>query len=80
MNRCHHEPALTERGGDRTYVKKCMACGLHTRPHETVAGVEAEWKVRLALDKHLHGDVLSAQDEVVLAYGYHASVCGQRLV
>ena len=80
MGRCDHAPALTERDVHGAYRKRCYRCGLETNPHESGAGARAEWTVRLALDKHLRGDALSAQDEIVLAYGYHASTCGQRLV
>ena len=80
MDRCDHAPALTERDVYGAFRKRCYRCGLETNPHESGAGARAEWKVRLALDKRLHGDALSARDEVVLAYGYHAGAHGQRLV
>jgi hypothetical protein len=61
-------------------TRSCRSCGLSTAPHATQNGVDAEWRVRLALDKHLHGDALTAQDETVLAYGYYSGQCGQNLL
>ena len=80
MDRCYHEAACFERTMGKGYRKVCLSCGLRTHSHETLPTVMAEWKVRLALDKRLHGDALSAQDEIVLAYGATSSVCGQNLV
>ena len=78
MSRCSHDAAHYETG--ESIARVCPGCGLRTKPHATKNSAAAEWKVRLALDKRLHGDALSARDEVVLAYGYHAGAHGQRLV
>jgi hypothetical protein len=80
MERCRHEATVTRRDENGVYVKRCQACGLHTHPHASFASADAEWKVRLVLDKQLHGDDLTAGEEVVLAYGGTSSVCGQNLI
>jgi hypothetical protein len=60
--------------------KKCMACDLRTFDYETLASAQAEWKVRMALEKKLRGDRLTPTEETILAYGYTAGACSQNLL